>query len=129
MRQVEGTAVACRDSSFNLAVGGSMWDCEGIVDPPPPPMVRVLPPAGRAPGAPFLLRTAPQPDGAWHITAVGPLGRDVRYRWIAAGGTLRMLSDVDAIFRPLPHAGTQLVQVAAFAPEGVSIQVFRRHPG
>jgi hypothetical protein len=37
-----------------------------------------------------------------------------------------MLADDEALFRPAPVAGVAMIQVAAFTPTGVTIQVLRR---
>ncbi|MBI5502935.1 MAG: hypothetical protein HY907_22010 [Deltaproteobacteria bacterium] len=121
---VAGSAWACRDATGSIAVTGTAAECPSVVDDVPPPMVRALPPGSKAPDG-LRLRAVPASGGELRLRAEAPAGTR-SLRWLASGGTLRMLADDEALFRPGPVAGVAMVQVAAFTPGGVSIQVFRR---
>ncbi|MBI5486349.1 MAG: hypothetical protein HY905_03355 [Deltaproteobacteria bacterium] len=121
---VTGSAWACRDASFRIAITGTAEECPSVVDDVPPPMVRAQPPGSRGQDG-LRLRTSPAAGGELRLRAEVPAGTR-SLRWLASGGTLRMLADDEALFRPGPAGGVAMVQVAAFTPGGVSIQVFRR---
>jgi hypothetical protein len=120
-----GIAWACRawPGGVVMIVSSSM-DCM-VADPPPAPMAKAGP-GSRTPVDGFRLQAGPVRGGALRLRVDGPVAT---YRWTAIGGTLQPLTDSEALFRFDPQARTSLVQVAGLLPEGVSVQVFRRHRG
>ena len=118
------SAWACRDAAFNILISATAAECPSVVDDVPPPMVRATPPGSKAPDG-LRLRTEPAAGGELRLRAEAPAGTR-SLRWMASGGTLRMVADDEALFRPAASDGVAMVQVAAFTPAGVSIQVFRR---
>jgi hypothetical protein len=129
-RTLSGTAWACRDDSYRLLVVSDPEQCATVVDVAPAPMARAEP--GSAPGAssgPLRLSAREQDDGRWLLQARGALLPGTRYRWVASGGALRLLSDAQAVFEPAAEARVVMVQVAAFTPDGMTVQVFRRQRG
>ncbi|NMC72439.1 MAG: hypothetical protein GYA57_20615 [Myxococcales bacterium] len=121
---VNGTVWVCRGYDDRILVAGDPEMCPTIDDPLPKPMAELEPEA--SPSGGLELRAAKAGPGAWRIRALGPAAPRVSYRWIASGGVLDLLSDAEALFRPAPDAAVSMVQVAAFTPQGVTVQVFRR---
>jgi hypothetical protein len=120
-----GTAWACRDDSFNIMITGSEGECPMVIDCAPMPMARSEPSPGAPSSGALSLQARSEADGTVRLRASGPAGTR-SYRWLASGGTLRMVSDAEAVFEPERSAGLFMVQVAAFTRAGVTIQVFRR---
>ena len=123
---VRGTAWACRDDRGDIRIAGDVGECTPVVDPPPPPMARGPDAAPDAEGRGFRLQAYPRPDGSTRLVARNSAGA---CKWTAAGGRLERVSDTEAIFRPDRAARTMVVQVAAPAPDGLSIRVWRRRRG
>jgi hypothetical protein len=125
-RTVAGAAWACRDYASRIIITSDPGECSTVVDEAPGPMLLRRAPRLASAGG-FRLLSRPAGHGSVRLRAAGPDARDVSYRWLASGGSLRMISDAEALFDPSADAGTWMVQVAAFTPDGVSVQVFRRN--
>lgn len=121
---VPGLVWACRGSDGRILAAGDPDMCPTIDDPLPKPMAQLEPEA--SPSGGLELRAAANGPGEWRLRALGPAVPTVSYRWIASGGVLELQSDAEALFRPAPGAAVSMVQVAAFTPQGVTVQVFRR---
>jgi len=124
---VRGTVWACRGHDGRIVVVGDPGMCPTVDDPVPKAMAELEPEA--SPSGGLELRAVPAGPGTWRIRAVGPAASQVSYRWIASGGVLQRVSDGEALFRPAPEAAVSMVQVAAFTPHGVAVQVLRRRRG
>ena len=124
LETVRGTAWACRDYENNISIFADPGSCPTIDDPLPKPMAQLEPEASASGG--LELRAVANGPGEWRIRALGPAVPRVSYRWVASGGVLELLSDAEALFRPAAQAAVSMVQVAAFTPQGVTVQVFRR---
>jgi hypothetical protein len=125
-RTVAGAAWACRDYASRIIITSDPGECSTVVDEAPGSMLLRRAPRLASAGG-FRLLSRPAGHGSVRLRAAGPDARDVSYRWLASGGSLRMISDAEALFDPSADAGTWMVQVAAFTPDGVSVQVFRRN--
>jgi len=126
-RTVAGTAWACRNDTGLIQITGAVDACPAVVDEVPKPMGPDVA-AFNVSGESLQLRAVRGPEGRFRLAARGPEGTR-SYRWVASGGTLRMFSPADAEFQPAEGASLFMVQVAAFTPSGVSIQVYRKRRG
>lgn len=124
LETVRGTAWACRDYENHISIVADPGSCPTIDDPLPKPMAQLEPEA--SPSGGLELRATANGPGEWRIRALGPAVAKVSYRWVASGGVLELRSQAEALFRPAPEAAVSMVQVAAFTPQGVTVQVFRR---